>query len=146
MLRMGLLLAAALVPAQILLGHFCGDYVHEHQPAKFAAIEGRWHDEQPAGEVLFAIPDPASESNKYEIKIPVLGSLIASLSFTSKEVGLTSFPVADRPPVAIPFFAFRVMVGIGYSAASTAAIYFLMLLVLLFRPRGLFGERITRFD
>jgi branched-chain amino acid transport system permease protein len=38
------------------------------------------------------------------------------------------------------------MVGIGYSAASTAAIYFLMLLVLLFRPRGLFGERITRFE
>ena len=39
-----------------------------------------------------------------------------------------------------------VMVGIGYSAASTAAIYLLMLLVLLFRPRGLFGERITRFE
>jgi branched-chain amino acid transport system permease protein len=39
-----------------------------------------------------------------------------------------------------------VMVGIGYSAASTAAIYLLMLLVLLFRPRGLFGERIMRFE
>jgi branched-chain amino acid transport system permease protein len=39
-----------------------------------------------------------------------------------------------------------IMVGIGYSAASTAAIYLLMLLVLLFRPRGLFGERITRFE
>lgn len=38
------------------------------------------------------------------------------------------------------------MVGIGYSAGSTAAIYLLMLLVLLFRPRGLFGERITRFE
>src|SRR6516162_3808311 len=39
-----------------------------------------------------------------------------------------------------------VVVGIGYSAASTAAIYLLMLLVLLFRPRGLFGERILRFE
>ncbi len=39
-----------------------------------------------------------------------------------------------------------VMVGIGYSAASTAAIYLLMLLVLLFRPRGLFGERMTRLE
>src|SRR4051812_35545013 len=39
-----------------------------------------------------------------------------------------------------------VMVGIGYSAASTAAIYLLMLLVLLFRPRGLFGERIMWFE
>jgi cytochrome bd ubiquinol oxidase subunit I len=42
-----------------------------------------------------------------------LGSLIASLSFTSKEVGLTSFPPQDRPPVVIPFFTFRIMVGCG---------------------------------
>lgn len=38
------------------------------------------------------------------------------------------------------------MVAVGYSAGSTAAIYLLMLLVLLFRPRGLLGERITRFE
>ncbi len=38
------------------------------------------------------------------------------------------------------------MVGLGFSAFSTAAIYLLMLLVLLFRPRGLFGERIMRFE
>jgi cytochrome d ubiquinol oxidase subunit I len=31
----------------------------------------------------------------------------------SKEVGLTNFPPSDRPPVAIPFFAFRIMVGCG---------------------------------
>jgi cytochrome d ubiquinol oxidase subunit I len=96
-----------------LFGHFVGDYVHDYQPAKFAAIEGRWHDEQPAGEVLIALPDPATESNKYEIKIPVLGSIIGSLSLTSKEVGLISFPAQDRPPVLIPFFTFRIMVGCG---------------------------------
>ena len=39
-----------------------------------------------------------------------------------------------------------VMIAIGYPAASTAAIYLLMLIVLLVRPRGLFGERITRFE
>jgi cytochrome d ubiquinol oxidase subunit I len=113
MLRMGLFLAAVLVPLQLLFGHFVGDYVHDYQPAKFAAIEGRWHDEQPAGEVLIGLPDPATESNKYEIKVPVLGSIIGSLSLTSKEVGLTSFPVQDRPPVLIPFVTFRIMVGCG---------------------------------
>jgi cytochrome d ubiquinol oxidase subunit I len=113
MLGMGLGLAAVLVPVQIFFGHLCGDYVHEHQPAKFAAIEARWHDEQPANEVLIAIPDPATESNKYALTIPVLGSLIASMSFTSKEIGLTSFPPQDRPPVVIPFFTFRIMVGCG---------------------------------
>jgi cytochrome d ubiquinol oxidase subunit I len=40
MLRMGLFLAAVLVPAQIFFGHLTGDYVHNYQPAKFAAIEG----------------------------------------------------------------------------------------------------------
>ena len=113
MLRMGLFLAAILVPVQLFVGHLNGDYVHEKQPAKFAAIEGRWHDEQPAGEVLIAIPDEEREENHLELKIPYLGSLIASMRLDSKEIGLTSFPKEDRPPVAIPFFAFRVMVGCG---------------------------------
>jgi cytochrome d ubiquinol oxidase subunit I len=113
MLRMGLFLGAVLVPVQIFFGHLNGDYVHDYQPAKFAAIEARWHDEQPASEVLIAIPDSRTGTNLYEIKIPVLGSLIASMSFDSKEVGLTDFRPADRPPVVIPFFAFRIMVGCG---------------------------------
>jgi len=60
MLRMGLGLAAVLLPIQIFFGHLCGDYVHDYQPAKFAAIEGRWDDEQPAGEVLIGIPNEAT--------------------------------------------------------------------------------------
>jgi cytochrome d ubiquinol oxidase subunit I len=120
MRRMGLFLAAVLVPVQIFFGHLTGDYVHDYQPAKFAAIEARWLDEQPAGEVLIAIPDPGSETNWYEIKVPVLGSLIGSMSFGSKEVGLTDFPPQDRPPVLIPFFAFRIMVGCGLAMLGLA--------------------------
>ncbi len=37
-------------------------------------------------------------------------------------------------------------IGLGYSQFSTAVIYLMMLVVLLFRPRGLFGERIQRFE
>jgi len=113
MLRMGLYLAAVLIPVQLFFGHLTGDYVHDDQPAKFAAIEGRWHDEQPASEVLIAIPDESAETNHYAISVPFLGSLIGSMSFTSKELGLTDFPPQDRPPVLIPFFAFRIMVGCG---------------------------------
>ncbi|HYT96940.1 MAG TPA: cytochrome ubiquinol oxidase subunit I, partial [Casimicrobiaceae bacterium] len=120
MVRMGLYLAAVLVPAQILFGHLTGDYVHDYQPAKFAAIEGRWHDEQPASEVLFGLPDPATETNKYEISIPVLGSLIASMRLDSKEVGLTDFAPQDRPPVIVPFFAFRIMVACGLAMLALA--------------------------
>ncbi|MET4482659.1 cytochrome ubiquinol oxidase subunit I [Bradyrhizobium sp. F1.13.3] len=113
MLRMGLFLAAVLIPTQLFFGHLVGDYVHKYQPAKFAAIEARWHDEQPASEVLIAMPDEKRQSNRFELKIPLLGSIIASSSLTSKEVGLTSFPPQDRPSVVIPFFTFRIMVGCG---------------------------------
>jgi branched-chain amino acid transport system permease protein len=39
-----------------------------------------------------------------------------------------------------------VVTALGYSQYSEAAIYLLMLLVLLVRPRGLFGDRIQRFE
>jgi cytochrome d ubiquinol oxidase subunit I len=113
MLRMGLFMAAILMPVQLLFGHLVGDYVHDYQPVKFASIEGRWHDEQPASEVLIAWPDEANEANRFEISIPVLGSLIASMTPDSKEIGLADFPRSERPPVVIPFMAFRVMVGCG---------------------------------
>ncbi len=113
MLRMGVYLCAALIPVQLVFGHLTGDYVHDRQAAKFAAIEGRWHDEQPASEVLFGIPDERAGTNRYSVAIPVLGSLVGSLSLDSREVGLDDFPLADRPPVDIPFFAFRIMVGCG---------------------------------
>ena len=114
MLRMGLFHAAALVPAQLLFGHLTGDYVVRYQPSKIAAIEGRWTDEQPAGEVLFAWPDETAAKNRFELKLPPpFGSLIDSSSLTAKEVGLTSMPREDWPPVLIPFFTFRIMVGIG---------------------------------
>ncbi|MEO8751349.1 MAG: cytochrome ubiquinol oxidase subunit I, partial [Casimicrobiaceae bacterium] len=113
MLHWGLGLVAVLIPLQLFVGHLTGEYVLKHQPAKFAAIEARWQTQQPASEVLLAIPDPAQQKNLYAIEIPKLGSFIASGNFTSREVGLESFPPEDRPPVVIPFFTFRAMVGMG---------------------------------
>ena len=113
MLHWGLGLVALLIPVQLYFGHLTGLYVLEHQPAKFAAIEARWQNEQPASEVLIGWPDEANERNLYAITVPKLGSMIASGNWTSAEVGLESFPKEDRPPVLIPFFAFRIMVGMG---------------------------------
>jgi len=63
--------------------------------------------------VLIAIPDEARERNLFAIEIPKLGSFIASGNWTSREIGLEAYPMDDRPPVLIPFFAFRIMVGMG---------------------------------
>src|ERR1700723_847657 len=83
MLRMGLFLAAILVPVQIFFGHLNGDYVHDYQPAKFAAIEARWHDEQPGGEPLIAIPDQKTQTNHLYIKAAGGGSLIPGFPLNS---------------------------------------------------------------
>jgi cytochrome bd ubiquinol oxidase subunit I len=116
MLRMGLGLAAVLVPVQLFLGHLNGEYVVRHQPSKMAAIEARWHNEKPASEVLLAWPDPRNQRNLFAITLPPpFGSLIDSDSLTAREVGMNTIPVQDRPPVIIPFFAFRVMVGCGFA-------------------------------
>src|ERR1700692_1425213 len=63
MLRMGLGLAAVLIPVQLFFGHLCGEYVNTHQPSKMAAIEARWNDEKPAFGVVFAWPDVESRRN-----------------------------------------------------------------------------------
>src|SRR5215470_11413986 len=113
MLNWGLGLVAVLIPIQLFFGHLTGLYVLKHQPAKFAAIEARWRTQQPASEVLIAIPDEARERNLFAIEVPKLGSFIASGNWTAREIGLETFAPQDRPPVLIPFFGFRIMVGMG---------------------------------
>jgi cytochrome d ubiquinol oxidase subunit I len=114
MMRMGLGIAAVLVPVQLFFGHLNGEYIVRHQPSKMAAIEARWHDEKPASEVLFAWPDVENRRNRFAVTLPApLGSLIDSDSLSAGEVGLDSIPTEDWPPVRIPFFAFRIMVGCG---------------------------------
>jgi cytochrome d ubiquinol oxidase subunit I len=121
MVRMGLYLAAALVPVQLFFGHLNGEYVVRYQPSKMAAIEARWHDEKPASEVLLAWPDEANRRNLFAITLPPpLGSLIDSDSLDAAEVGLDSIPQSDWPPVLIPFFAFRIMVGCGMAMLALA--------------------------
>src|SRR5690606_22996176 len=63
--------------------------------------------------LLFAWPDEAAERNRLEIGIPALGSLILGHDLDAVIPGLKEWKPEDRPPVAIPFFSFRLMVGIG---------------------------------
>jgi len=114
MLRWGLGLVAVIIPVQLLFGHLTGGYVIKYQASKIAAIEGRWQDEKPASEVLLAWPDVANERNLFAITLPPpWGSIIDSGSTRAGEVGLASIPRENWPPIRIPFFTFRIMVGMG---------------------------------
>jgi cytochrome bd ubiquinol oxidase subunit I len=113
MIRMALNLLIVIVPLQIFLGDQHGLNTLEYQPAKLAAIEGRYDTEQPTPLTLFGIPDDADATMHDAIEIPDLGSLILTHSWNGVIKGLKEWPPDQRPPVAPPFFAFRIMVGIG---------------------------------
>jgi cytochrome d ubiquinol oxidase subunit I len=109
----GLGLAAVLAPAQVVIGDLHGLQVREHQPIKLAAIEAIWRTSRGAPLLLFAWPDEAAETNRYEIGIPKAGSLILTHDPAGEVKGLTDVPPEDRPNVPMVFFAFRLMVGLG---------------------------------
>lgn len=111
-LKVGLTLAAILVPLQIYVGDLHGLNTLEHQAAKVAAMEGVWHTEKGVPLLLFAIPDEAEKRNHLELAIPNLASLILTHKADGEIRGLNEFG-DDHPPVAAVFWAFRVMVGLG---------------------------------
>lgn len=114
--RMSLGLLIVLVPLQGFLGDASGLSTLEHQPVKVAAMEAHWGGEGeesgPMPWVLFAWPNEAEERNDYQITIPYVGSLILTHTLDGTIKGLKAFPEEDRPPVVIPFFAFRIMIGL----------------------------------
>ena len=113
MLKMSLGFLSVTVPLQILIGDLHGLNTLEHQPAKVAAMEGLWETQRRVPASLFAVPDEQAEANRFEIAIPALGSLYLTHEWDGEGKGLKEWPREDRPPVAIVYFAFRVMVGLG---------------------------------
>ena len=111
MLSMTLWLLTVLIPLQMVIGDLHGLNTREYQPAKLAAIEALWDTGRRVPLTLFAIPSEKSERNHFAIEVPLLGSLILTHHLDGEVKGLKDFPADQRPPVAIPFFAFRIMVG-----------------------------------
>ncbi len=110
-LRTGVMLAALLIPLQIFVGDLHGLNTLQHQPVKVAAMEGMWETERGAGLRLFAIPDETTRSNRFEIIVPKLASLILTHDPDGEVRGMNDFE--HHPPVAPVFWSFRVMVGMG---------------------------------
>lgn len=113
MFSMTFWLLTILVPLQIFLGDLHGLNTLKYQPAKLAAIEAHWITEKRAGLELFAIPDEKNEVDRYQIEVPLLGSIILTHDLNGTVPGLKDFPADQRCPVAVPFFAFRIMVALG---------------------------------
>lgn len=115
MFSMAMWMAAIVAPIQIMAGDLHGLNTLEYQPRKVAAIEGHFETQQGAPLILFGIPNSKEERVDYKIEIPKLGSLILTHDLNGEIKGLKEWPVAERPPVGPVFWAFRIMVGIGFA-------------------------------
>ncbi|UDL07111.1 cytochrome ubiquinol oxidase subunit I [Marinobacter sp. CA1] len=124
-LSMCLWLILFIAPAQAVVGDFHGLSTLEHQPMKVAAMEGHWETSGDVPLLLFAIPDQENQTNHFEIGIPNLASLILTHDWHGEIKGLEEVAPEEQPPVAVVFWAFRIMVGIG-------------MLMVLFALAGLF--------
>jgi len=111
-LRTGVMVAAVLIPVQIVVGDLHGLNTLKYQPAKLAAMEGIWETQKGVPAVLFAIPDKATQSNHYEIAIPKLASFYLTHDWNGEVKGIKEFG-DQHPPVGPVFWAFRIMVGMG---------------------------------
>ena len=119
MFSMAMWMAAVVAPLQIVLGDMHGLNTLEHQPTKVMAMEGHFQS-HPDGAplILFGIPNSAENRVDYAIQIPKASSLILKHDMNAPLAGLDTVPVADRPPVGIVFWSFRIMVGLGFLMAA----------------------------
>ena len=111
-LKSAIIVAAILIPIQILVGDQHGLNTLEHQPQKVAAMEAAWETKQGLPLVLFAVPDEKERTNHLEIAIPNGASLILTHELHGEVKGLNEFE-GKHPPVAPVFYAFRIMLATG---------------------------------
>ncbi|MEI9964209.1 MAG: cytochrome ubiquinol oxidase subunit I [Caulobacteraceae bacterium] len=112
-LRMAIAMFAVVAPLQLLVGDAAGKLVADLQPSKLAAIEAFWTTRTHQPFHVAAWPDRKTQKNDWEIAVPEIGSWITKGHADASVTGLNAFAPKDQPPVAVVFWAFRIMVGLG---------------------------------
>ncbi len=118
-LQTAVIAASIAIPLQIVMGDAHGLNTLKHQPAKIAAIEGIWQTEKGAPLTLFGFPSEKDKKTLFAIEIPKAASLILLHDAEGEIKGLNEFE-GKHPPVAPVFWAFRVMVGLGFLMLAVA--------------------------
>lgn len=115
MFSMAMWMAALIAPVQIFAGDLHGLNTLEYQPIKIMAMEGHFQS-HPEGAplILFGLPNQEQQRVDFALSIPKLSSLILHHDLNAPMQGLDTVPLADQPPVFITFWAFRIMVGLGF--------------------------------
>ncbi len=128
-LRSGLIIGAVASVLQLFpTGDGEARQVWAHQPIKGAAMEGLFHDEQPAPITVVGQPNMDTLRIDNPIKIPALLSFLTYRDFGAEVKGLTSFP-RDQWPDRVPlvYYAYHIMITLGviYIGATLFSVFLL---------------------
>lgn len=114
MFKIALLFAVVCSTAMLFSGDSNARMVAREQPVKLAALEGHWKTGTGGtGLYLWGWPDEKTETVKYGVEVPYLLSALVYHDLDKPVPGLDQVPKEDRPPVALTFWAYRVMIGCG---------------------------------
>jgi cytochrome d ubiquinol oxidase subunit I len=131
----------------VVVGDAHGKYLAQAQPMKIAAAEAVWETEAPADFVVIANIDETSREDPFEIRIPKALSFLLYGDFEGEVKGLIDLQVAAEakygpgnyiPPVAISFWSFRIMVGVGF-------LMLLLAFLAIIKPKVRFLNRSSLF-
>ncbi|MHB1797341.1 MAG: cytochrome ubiquinol oxidase subunit I [Vulcanimicrobiaceae bacterium] len=117
-------------------GDLNGADVTRYQPVKLAAMEGLFASQRGAPLAILGMPDTARETLIDPVFVPDALSFLAYGNVAANVKGLSSYARTLWPPVALTYYAYHVMVGLGTIFVSLAALALLWLL-----RRKLFGAR-----
>ncbi len=115
--------------AILISGDFQAKKVAFTQPAKLAAFEGHFVTGTTGTPLyLFGIPDGATRSVNFGVAVPGLLSWLVHGDSQVPVDGLDKVPIDERPPVAISFFSYHLMIIIGMFliVLSVTALYLLV--------------------
>ena len=134
--------AAVLLVAGIgvaVSGDLQGKVMTEVQPMKMAAAEALYDTEQPASFSLFTLGSLDGTSETFAVKVPGLLSFLATGSTGSEVLGINDLRATYEktygsdpgaayysgsgytPVIALTYWSFRLMIGLGLVAAAAAA-------------------------
>ena len=126
------LIAAVMVG---VAGHVQGTYLHEVQPMAAAASEALWDTASPAPFTVVAIFDSTGKQEIWSLRIPKALSLLYYFNTEGEVRGINQIQVEYEalygpgdyvPLVAISFWTFRIMVGLGLLLIALGALALFM--------------------
>jgi len=131
------LVASVLV---FLGGHTMGQYMYEHQPMKFAAIEAHWETSQPADFSILTIGDLSGKREVWsfrasQIGIPGVLSFLACNNFNCEVRGVDDIqaeyeakygPGDYIPLMVVTYWTFRIMMTFGFIMIGVTAFFLWM--------------------